>query len=140
MGYKIKLDTNGSLPARLQALLSAGLLDYVAMDIKNDLPHYAETIGLPLVDIAAIQRSISLLRNSGLPHEFRTTIVKGFHDPQRIRNLAQMIAGEEKYFLQNFVDSGQLIDANTRGCSREEMEEMLAAAREFVPGTELRGI
>jgi len=140
LGYKIKLDTNGSLPARLQALLSAGLLDYVAMDIKNDLPHYAETIGLPLVDIAAIQRSISLLRNSGLPHEFRTTIVKGFHDPQRIRNLAQMIAGEEKYFLQNFVDSGQLIDANTRGCSREEMEEMLAAAREFVPGTELRGI
>ncbi|MDO4733506.1 MAG: anaerobic ribonucleoside-triphosphate reductase activating protein [Bacillota bacterium] len=140
LGYKIKLDTNGSLPARLEALLSAGLLDFVAMDIKNALPHYAETIGLPLVDIAAIQRSISLLRECGLPHEFRTTIVKGYHDPARISELTQMIAGEENYFLQNFVDSGQLIDPSVRGCSREEMEEMLAAARKHVPGAELRGI
>lgn len=140
LGYHIKLDTNGSYPARLEALLQAGLLDYIAMDVKNDLPHYAETAGLSLVDIGAIQSSIQLIRESGLAHEFRTTIVKGLHTPERIANISRMLGPEEGYFLQSFVDSGQLIDASCQGCSREEMMELLAAARESSPKAELRGI
>ena len=140
MGYQVKLDTNGSHPARLQQIIQSGTVDYLAMDIKNDLPHYAETVGLPLVDVGAIQSSIHLIRESGVDYEFRTTIVQGLHTPERIAGIGAMIPDANRYFLQNFVDSGQLLDESCQGCSPQEMRAMLEAVRPMVPQAELRGL
>lgn len=139
-GYRVKLDTNGSFPTRLQQVIQSGTVDYVAMDIKNDLPHYAETVGLPLVNVGAIQTSIQLIQESGLAYEFRTTIVQGLHTPERIAGIGAMIPAAQHYFLQNFVDSGQLLDESCQGCTPQEMRAMLEAVRPLVPAAELRGL
>ncbi len=140
LGYLVKLDTNGSHPNRLKPLLRSGLVDYVAMDVKNDLAHYAETVGRPLLDLTSIQESIRLIRECGLEHEFRTTLVRGFHTPERLANIGRMLEGESRYFLQAFVDSGHLIDPSQKGCSKQEMVDMLAAVRVYIPQAELRGV
>lgn len=139
MGYAVKLDTNGSFPKRLRALLSEGLLDYVAMDVKNDPMHYAETVGLATVDLAAIQASMTLLKDSGLPFEFRTTVVKEFHTPDRLLSLARWIGPVQRYFLQAFKDEGDLLQAGLHSLSEKEMEACLTAVRTVCPRAERRG-
>lgn len=138
-GFKVKLDTNGFFPAKLKEVLRLGLADYVAMDIKNSLPLYSLTCGVK-ADTEKVRESIEILRNSGIDHEFRTTCVKDYHTEESIKELASLIEGEERYFLQNFVDSGALIDPECRGLSGEEMNLLLQAARKFVPGAQLRGV
>ena len=78
-GFAVKLDTNGSFPDVLQVLLQQGLLDYVAMDVKNAPARYAETCGVPGFDPAPVERSVRLLQQSGVPFELRTTVVAGLH-------------------------------------------------------------
>lgn len=140
MGYKVKLDTNGSFPDRLEEILKSGNVDYVAMDIKNSPEKYADTVGIPGFDVSKIKRSIEVIRASGIDHEFRTTVVSPLHTAESIAGAAEMIKGEEKYFLQNFVDSGDLI--NGKGMSAltgEELNEALAKAKDFIPQSEIRG-
>ena len=140
MGYKVKLDTNGSFPDRLEEILKSGNVDYVAMDIKNSPEKYADTVGIPRFDVSKIKRSIEVIRASGIDHEFRTTVVSPLHTAESIAGAAEMIKGEEKYFLQNFVDSGDLI--NGEGMSAltgEELNEALAKAKDFIPQSEIRG-
>lgn len=139
-GFAVKLDTNGSFPDKLDGILQLGLADYVAMDIKNCPEKYAETVGVENFDIAPINESIEILKNSGVDYEFRTTVTKNFHTLDDIRKTAEWIKGAPRYFLQNFEDSGNLIDGNCRGVSRDEMREMLKIAREIIPSTELRGM
>ncbi|MBQ3889182.1 MAG: anaerobic ribonucleoside-triphosphate reductase activating protein [Clostridia bacterium] len=139
-GYAVKLDTNGSFPDKLAGILELKLVDYVAMDVKNRPEKYAETIGLPQYDLAPVEQSMKLLRESGVDYEFRTTVVERFHTPDDIAALAQWIAGAPRYFLQNFVDSGHLIDETCRGVPKAVMVEMLERARAFVPAAELRGL
>ncbi len=139
-GYAVKLDTNGSFPDKLAGILELKLVDYVAMDVKNRPEKYAETIGLPQYDLAPVEQSMKVLRESGVDYEFRTTVVERFHTPDDIAALAQWIAGAPRYFLQNFVDSGHLIDETCRGVPKAVMVEMLGRAREFVPAAELRGL
>ena len=139
-GFAVKLDTNGSFPEKLEGILQLGIADYVAMDIKNRPEKYAETVGLEKFDIAPVRRSIDLLMNSGVEYEFRTTVVSDFHTADDIEALAQWIQGAKRYFLQNFVDSGNLIDGSCTGVSPSTMREMLDRARKFIPGAELRGI
>ena len=139
MGFKVKLDTNGALSERLDGILSEGLADYVAMDIKNSPEKYPETAGTH-VDLDAVRRSISLIMEKAPDYEFRTTVVRGFHTPQSIRGAAEMIRGAKKYFLQGFVDSGALIRPGLEGCTKEEMNEMLTAAREIISPAQLRGV
>lgn len=139
-GFAVKLDTNGSFPEKLDGILQLGLADYVAMDIKNRPEKYAETVGLEKFDIAPVRRSIDLLMNSGVEYEFRTTVVSDFHTADDIEALAEWIMGAKRYFLQNFVDSGNLIDGSCTGVSPSTMREMLDRARKFIPGAELRGI
>ncbi len=138
-GFKVKLDTNGFFPAKLKEILDSGLADYVAMDIKNSLPLYSLTCGAD-ADTKKVRASIALLRTCGTDHEFRTTCVKGYHTEESVSELASLIEGEEKYFLQNFVDSGALIDPTCQGFSKEEMNLLLQAARKFVPNAQLRGV
>jgi pyruvate formate lyase activating enzyme len=140
LGYDIKLDTNGSFPEKLAGILELGLADYVAMDIKNSPTKYAETIGLKAFDLAPVQESINILKNSGVDYEFRTTVTADFHTKDSMKELSEWIMNTPKYFLQNFVDSGQLIDSNCRGVSKAEMYELLDIVRVNIPNAQIRGI
>lgn len=140
MGYAVKLDTNGSFPERLKAIVGEGLVDYVAMDIKNRKEKYAETIGLKNLDLSKIEESIEFLKTGAVDYEFRTTVVEQFHTVEDIRAAAEWISGAKRYFLQNFVDSGELICGDVCGVDKETMLKMKSAAADFVPQTEIRGI
>ena len=140
MGYAVKLDTNGSFPERLKAIVSEGLVDYVAMDIKNRREKYAETVGLKNLDLSKIEESVEFLKSGAVDYEFRTTVVKQFHTVEDIRAAAEWISGAKRYFLQNFVDSGELICEEVCGVDKETMLKMKSAAADFVPQTEIRGI
>ena len=140
MGFDVKLDTNGSFPDKLIYLVEQGLVDYVAMDIKNCSESYALTAGVEMLDIEAIKKSVSYLKEGHVPYEFRTTVVKNYHFKENFELIGQWLQGAEKYFLQNFVDSGDLIGKRTRGCNEEEMKEFLAVVQKYVPNTRLRGI
>ncbi len=140
LGYLVKLDTNGSFPDRLKAVIDGRLADYVAMDIKASPQKYAEASGLKSLDISPIFESITLLMNSGIEYEFRTTAFKGVHTPDEMRGLCQMIKGAKRYYIQNFVDSGDLIDKSVSGLSKDEMEALLDEARKTIPQALLRGL
>ena len=140
LGYAVKLDTNGSFPDKLEALVSDGLVDYVAMDIKNSPALYARTVGVDDFDIAPVERSKDFLLSGAVDYEFRTTVVAQFHTVESIAGAAEWIAGAKRYFLQQFTDSGNLIADGLTAVNKDIMEEMRAAARAFVPATELRGL
>ena len=141
LGYKIKLDTNGTRPDVLKSLVAEGLLDYVAMDIKNCRDKYGATVGFgDDYDISPIQESIDFLMRSEIDFEFRTTVSRTFHSENDIVELARWIAGNEKYFLQQFKDSGDLIGEGIEGYSDGEMRALLDKMRPFVPNAQLRGL
>ena len=140
LGYAVKLDTNGSFPEKLKSLVEKGLVDYVAMDIKNSLETYAITSGVDALDLEKIQESVSYLKENYVPYEFRTTVTRNFHSKEEFERIGQWLTGTEKYFLQNFVDSGDLINGRIKGCSEEEMKEFLSVVQKYIPGAKLRGI
>ena len=138
MGFSVKLDTNGSDPDALAALLATEMIDYVAMDIKSAPETYEIAIGKAF-PVERFQRSAEIIRASGIPHEFRTTLVKGIHRPKDMEGIGKWLSGEEKYFLQGFVDSGNLIGSGFEAFSHEEMKEFLNIIRKYVPAAKLRG-
>lgn len=140
MGYPIKLDTNGLHPDRLKALLDEGLVDYVAMDIKNCPEKYAVTAGLETVDLDKIQQSIDLLKNGTVDYEFRTTVVDELHEAEDFEKIGAWIAGARAYYLQAFTDRDTVVFENLHAPSRECMEAYAHTVRKFVPNTALRGI
>ena len=140
LGYSIKLDTNGSFPDKLKSIIDKGLCDYVAMDIKNSKERYNETIGIDNFDISLMEKSVEILRASDVDFEFRTTVTKNFHTMEDIEKIGEWVKGVEKYYLQNFVDSGNLIDSNVEGVSKEEMQLMLERIKKYVPTAEIRGL
>ena len=139
LGYAVKLDTNGSFPEKLSRLLEEGLLDYVAMDIKNAPEHYDLATGVE-TDLEKIRRSIALLIGGKIPYEFRTTVVKGIHRPEDFPGIGRFIEGSERYFLQSYVDSGDVIDPRFEAFTPEELRGFLDSVRPFVASAELRGI
>ena len=140
MGLLVKLDTNGTLPLRLQELLLSGLLDYVAMDIKNSKQSYAKTVGLENFDVSGVEKSVGLLRESGVDHEFRTTLVRELHTVEDMRKIGEWLRGSEKYFLQAIKLSDNVLDKSLTGFEKCELEEMLEAVKEYIPNAKLRGI
>jgi len=137
MGYLVKLDTNGSFPERLFALL--GDLDYVAMDIKNSPEKYNITAGIP-VDIEAVKKSADMLINSGIDFEFRTTVIKGYHTAEDMKKIGEWIKGAGKYYIQNFKNSGDILGKEELcGFSKEELECLKAAVVPYIPTVEIRG-
>ncbi len=140
MGYKIKLDTNGSNPQKLRELCEAGLVDYVAMDIKNSNEKYGEAVGLTDFDTTAVEESISYLLSGVVDYEFRTTIVSELHNEQDIENIAVRIKGAKRYFLQNFVDSGDLIGENFSAVEPEKLETMRKIASRYIDIVGVRGV
>lgn len=140
MGYAVKLDTNGAYPAKLRDLVEEGIVDYVAMDVKNCKEKYGETVGIPNFNVSKIEESIKFLMSGKVDFEFRTTVVKEFHTVEDIEKLSEWINGAPKYYLQNFTDSGNLIGENLHECGKETLEAMREAASKYVEVCETRGV
>ena len=140
LGMLIKLDTNGCHPDALASLLSEGLIDYIAMDIKNSPDLYPATVGIENFDISPVLRSIETIMKSGRDYEFRTTAVREFHSAESFRGIGRMIEGAGKYYIQNFVDSGALITGGLHGFEAEELEAFAETVRPFVGEAGIRGI
>ncbi len=139
MGYKIKLDTNGYKPEKLKELVNAGLVDYVAMDIKNCKEKYSQTAGVD-IDISKIEESVEFLMNCGIDYEFRTTVIKEFHTMEDVKEISKWIAGAKKYALQNFEDSGELIGENMSSVGENTLRQMSICAKVHITDVEIRGI
>lgn len=139
LGYPVKLDTNGTFPARLAELLTRGLVDYVAMDIKNSREKYYLTAGCE-VDLDSVNKSIMLLKSGTTDFEFRTTVVSQLHEEEDFVNIGEWIKGGEKYYLQRFKDSENVPYGNLTAPSDSEMERFLSVIQRFVPNAALRGI
>ena len=104
LGFLIKLDTNGTNPELLEKLLDDGVVDYVAMDIKNSPSLYAQTSGVKSVNLDNIKKSISIIMKKAPDYEFRTTLVKEFHEAMDYDQFFELVKGTKRLFLQKFVD------------------------------------
>ena len=140
LGFPVKLDTNGGFPGLLARVIDQGLVDYVAMDIKNSPERYPETAGVPGLDVEPYRESAALLLEGRVDCEFRTTVVKELHDGNSFRAIGPWLKGAKRYFLQGFVDRDTVIRSGLHPCSRAEMEAFAALVRPFVPQVELRGV
>ena len=141
LGYKIKLDTNGSNPELLRWIIENRLVDRVAMDIKNAPEAYATTVGVAGLDIAPIAKSKDMLLRGDIDYEFRTTVVKGIHTEDSLIGAAKWIEGAKEYYLQQFKDSGSLIlPDGLAAYDEKEMHALADAVREYVPAVQVRGV
>jgi anaerobic ribonucleoside-triphosphate reductase activating protein len=140
LGYKVKLDTNGTFPEKLKVLLEKHLVNYVAMDIKNSKEKYAKTAGIKYINLSDIEKSINILKSSDIDYEFRTTVVKEFHTESDIEKIAEWIKGAKGYFLQNFEDSGNLIGENLSAVEKPILYKMENLSKAFVKNTQIRGV
>ena len=109
LGYLVKLDTNGSRPEVLKQLLSLRLVNYVAMDVKSSLGRYREVINAPL-SVEKIEESIRAIIDSGIQHEFRTTVVKAFHPVGDLLEIRSLVEGARQYNLQRARLDGKILD------------------------------
>lgn len=125
LDFLIKLDTNGTNPELLEKLLDEGLIDYVAMDIKNSPSLYGETCGVSNINLENIKKSISIIINKAKDYEFRTTLVKEFHERMNYDEFLKLIKGCKRLFLQKFVDR--------EGCIRKGLHDV-----DVVEASELR--
>ena len=138
-GFPVKLDTNGSHPEMLARLIDEGLVDYVAMDVKNAPAKYAQTIGLPTVDLAPIGESIRLLREGSLEYEFRTTVVREFHEAHDFEEIGAWIAGAKRYFLQAFTERDTVPDRSLSAPDPDDLHAFCDIAAAYVEHAEIRG-
>ena len=145
LGFAVKLDTNGYRPEVLGALLGEGLLDYVAMDLKNGPQAYAQTVGLPAVDLERVGESIRLLLDSGTEFELRTTVVHPLHSTETLTSMAKWLLevtrgrGVSRLFVQPFVDRETVPMAGLSAPSGEELEQFLGILSDCAERVEVRG-
>ncbi len=139
-GLLVKLDTNGTRPEVLRHLLDEGVLDHVAMDIKSSREGYSRAVGIKNFDVTPIEQSAALLMEGAPSYEFRTTLVKSVHTEADIHGIGRWLRGDHSYFLQNFVDSGDLIDQSSVGFTPDEMQSLAAIARQYLPKAQVRGL
>lgn len=138
LGFAVKLDTNGTNPDMLEALAQEGLLDYAAMDIKNSPDRYAETCGG--VDLLGpVKRSAALLMAGAVDYEFRTTVCAPLHTPEEMAGIGRWLKGAKRYFLQPFVDSGELVGSGMKPLTKEEIEALRDSVLPDIPSTQIRG-
>ena len=145
-GFLVKLDTNGSHPHVIRALIDEGLIDYVAMDIKNSPERYGETIGygteLNVEESNLMQRikeSVALLMQGRVDYEFRTTVMAELHGIDEMRAIGQWLSGAKKYFLQNYRPEGDLLVGGFTSLTSEELGALLSELVKYIPDAEIRG-
>ena len=131
LGYRVKMDTNGTNPALLRELLAEGLLDYVAMDIKTDFDHYEDVTGTSnpaLLD--RVRESVRILKEFAPDYEFRTTAIAEYHSEDRFPAIAEIVRGAKRFFVQKFKDGeNNLTQGILHELPKEEAEKFLAAVR-----------
>ena len=137
LGYDVKIDTNGSYPEMLKALVNKGLVNYVAMDIKNTKEKYDLTSGVS-AQMEKIEQSIDFLLGAGVDYEFRTTVTAELHTVEDIEQIAKRICGAKRYFIQNFVDSGHILGGKLTPVSKENLEKMAQMAQKWVKTAKTR--
>ena len=145
LGFAVKLDTNGYRPHVLRELLAEGLLDYVAMDLKNGPETYAGTVGLAQADMVKIRESICLLLDSGLEFELRTTVVKPLHSVETLTSMAKWLRevtdgrSVPRLFVQPFVDRDTVPMSGLSAPSGEELEQFCGILSRCAGRVEIRG-
>lgn len=138
-GFLVKLDSNGHEPLVLEKLIQENIIDYIAMDIKNSPEKYAETAGLKKIDISRIIKSVEIIKNSGIDYEFRTTVMKEFHNKEDIVKIKDWLGSSKKYVLQNYnPKEGQVEDIIFTPFSEEELEEFKEILSENIQKVEIR--
>lgn len=137
-GFLVKVDTNGSFPQRLQELWKLGLVDYVAMDIKNSPARYGETAGVPGLDLTPIRESVAWLLEGRVDYEFRTTVVRQLHDEASFEAIGPWIAGAKRYYLQTYTPRDTVLRPGLSPWDGETMEGFAAQMRPYVDHVEVR--
>lgn len=138
LGYAVKLDTNGTSPEKLKILVEKGLVDYVAMDIKNTAAKYPVTAGCGSAVLGKVEESIDFLLADTVDYEFRTTVTAELHTPQDIGDIAKRIKGAKRYFLQNFIDSGDIVSPGNTPVTPQVIAEMVKTAQDLVGSASAR--
>ncbi len=139
LGYKVKVDTNGSFPEALAELIDSGSADYIAMDIKNSPQKYAVTCGRNDV-LEKVKASVELLKQGNVEFEFRTTVTGSLHELADFEDIGKWICGAEKYFLQPFAESEDILDkSGDFKVSGKFVDDALDVVRRYVPGAAIRG-
>lgn len=134
IGYDVKLDTNGTNPEILAELIEKKLIDYIAMDLKAPLDKYAETVGIKM-SCNNLKKSVKIILKSGLPHEFRTTVVPGLLEKDDFRKMGELIKGADNWYLQVFKSDTDLVNSSYRGrkaFSAKQMKELAAVGAQAV--------
>ncbi len=139
IGLKVKVDTNGTNPEMIKLLVDNGLVDYFAMDIKNDLASYGEIIGIENFDTKNIEKSVEYFLSGRIPYEFRTTLIKEYHTAENIINIGKWIKGANKYFLQKFKDCEGCIQSHLSAVEDKIALEFMELLKEYIPFVRLRG-
>lgn len=140
LGIKVKLDTNGTRPEVLKSCLEKGLLDYVAMDIKNTPEKYTLSTGIVQPELDNIRESADILMKSGIEYEFRTTVVKEHHTASDMEAIGRWLTGAKRYFLQNYQDSDGVIEPGLHAHEPEELKRFQRILEKTISQVELRGI
>lgn len=139
IGYKVKLDTNGSNPGKLFELIEKGLVDYVAMDIKNSPSKYELTAKCNADMLKRVCESVTLLMNSEIDFEFRTTVVNELHTDSDFHEIGEWIKGAPRYYLQSFKDSGDILEGGYSAPPDSDLKRYLTIIKKYIPGAKLRG-
>ena len=139
MGYKVKLDTNGSNPKMLKQLVEGKLVDYVAMDIKAPVSEYNKVCGVQ-ADTESVQQSVAYLKQGEIPYEFRTTVVKELHTKQDILEIGKWILGAENYYLQSYRETDENICKGFSAMEKEELFELEEKLKKYIKNVKVRGV
>ena len=139
MGYKVKLDTNGTSYDKLKYLVENNLVDYVAMDVKNSKELYSVTCGCD-VDLETVCKCVDLLKQGKVDYEFRTTLCHPLHDHDSVKDMAEWLKDAKHWYLQQFVDSGNLLGEGVCGFDKGNMEALHRVAVAICPTAQLRGV
>ena len=137
---EIKLDTNGTNPNMIKKLIQEKYVDYIAMDIKNDFSNYSKITGIENFDVSAVKESIKIIEKDMNEYEFRTTIMKSYHDIQNIEKIVSSIDKNSNYYMQQYVMSENVPDKNIIGYTDDELKEMYKEINSNHPNVHLRGI
>ena len=138
LGYLVKLDTNGYRPDVLEKAMESGYVDYVAMDIKTSLDEYPVVAGIKNLDVSRIERSVELLKSGTVDYEFRTTVVEPLHHKENFEKIGDLLKGCRRYYLQSFVDSGNIIGKNCFPPSQEQLKNYLKTVSNYIESVSIR--
>ena len=139
LNFSVKLDTNGTAPDLIKTLNENGLVDYFAMDIKNDRAHYANIIGFDTFDVAKIEKSVEYFLSGNADYEFRTTLINEYHKEENIRLIGEWIKNAKKYFLQKFKDTGSCIKGGLSAVDNDKLCLFIDILKPFIPNVFARG-